>query len=334
MASMRLGSVLLVLCFAAEALSGREADLGKLSLTPQRLKRLKRDRDRQTDRWTAFEHRVLSAQDSPERGLELAVYYAVSGDAGKGREAVDWVLAHPCETLPLSLVSEATEDLQTPGQATRIKALACPDKDHPLAKFGLDDASIPGDEFLLSLRPGQVERPSWQQHVAGLALVNLDPNSRAAQFLQGWAMEDRFTLHDGPGVVYEFLWADPYLPGVSYQNMPPWIYSEAKGVYARADWSADACWLHISDQGRQQEHCPADVFSKPVTFSSLLLLPAEGHCLALPVEGPGTTTLLSNLRPQTKVSYVNGKEKLKAETDVAGLWRVPVGTSGNVCTAR
>ena len=64
----------------------------KLLLTPQRLRRLQRDRERQTVRWLNFENRVESVPESPERGFELALYYAVTHDEKQGREAVQWAL--------------------------------------------------------------------------------------------------------------------------------------------------------------------------------------------------------------------------------------------------
>src|SRR5438270_2219228 len=52
----------------------------RLLLTPKRLKRLQRDRERQTERWINFEKRVNAVPDSPERGFELALYFAVTHD--------------------------------------------------------------------------------------------------------------------------------------------------------------------------------------------------------------------------------------------------------------
>ncbi len=75
-------------------------------------------------------------------------------------------------------------------------------------------------------------------HVAALALVAIDPNLPASQFLQSWALEDTQTLREGPGVAYELLWADPYLPGVGYQNMEPWVYDDHGRLFARANWEA------------------------------------------------------------------------------------------------
>ena len=36
-------------------------------------------------------------------------------------------------------------------------------------------------------------------------------------------------IREGPGVAYEFFWADPYLPGVGYQNLDPWVYDRPGG---------------------------------------------------------------------------------------------------------
>src|ERR1700722_16128286 len=66
----------------------------KLLLNAQRLRRLKRDRERKTVRWVNFENRVNNVPDSPERGFELALYYAITGDEAKGRGAVEWALSH------------------------------------------------------------------------------------------------------------------------------------------------------------------------------------------------------------------------------------------------
>ena len=44
------------------------------------------DRQRQTPRWINFADRIENEPKSPERGFELALFYAVTGDESKGRE--------------------------------------------------------------------------------------------------------------------------------------------------------------------------------------------------------------------------------------------------------
>src|SRR5207244_2745719 len=79
-------------------------------------------------------------------------------------------------------------------------------------------------ELLLGMKSSDLEHPGWMAHAATLALIGLDPNLASSQFLQGWAISDRQMVREGPGVAYEFLWADPYLPGVVYQNSDAWSY--------------------------------------------------------------------------------------------------------------
>ena len=131
----------------------------------------------------------------------------------------------------------AVEFLALVKEATRV------DPRQSSARFFLSLPSL----LLLGLKPARIEHPDWQTHVAALALVSIDPNSDGGQFLQGWAIEDRHTLREGPGVVYELLWADPYLPSVGYQNLDPWFYDDEKGtLIARADWTAKPCWINLT----------------------------------------------------------------------------------------
>src|SRR5689334_3305519 len=55
---------------------------------------------------------------------------------------------------------------------------------------------------------------------AELAMVALDVNAPESQVLQGWLMHDRFILKGTFGAPYEFLWANPYQPGLSYYHVP------------------------------------------------------------------------------------------------------------------
>ena len=54
--------------------------------------------------------------------------------------------------------------------------------------------------FLLSFSPKELQQPGWKTRVAGLMMVNVDPNLQASSFVQGWAMEDPKQQKDGPGV--------------------------------------------------------------------------------------------------------------------------------------
>ena len=354
----------------------------RLLLSARRLKRLQRDRERQTVRWVNFENRVKSVPDSPERGFELALYFAVTNDKPRGLEAVQWASQHPCEKRQVGLILDWVEDLIPEDRQKALSSQSCTPAGGTFTKLRNDvlfgssksvdffsftpeleskltdpkqlyalveyldmvrstkridlresDRQFFGDlpiRFLLSMRPEELEHPSWQAHVAALALVGLDPNLSSSQFLQGWAMEDRYTLQDGPGVAYEFLWADPYLPGVSYQNMDPWLYDANGHLIARTDWTAQACWISIGS-GIQDQKCPADWQAKRMTFGRLTLVPMLNQCVDLPNSPNNQTFMLWKMAPGKALSYEQSDQKESATADKSGLWRVTPNAHGKVC---
>lgn len=349
------------------AAAANAQDAPKWLLTSQRLRRLQRDRERQTVRWSNFKARVQSVPDSPERGFELALYYAVTQDHSRGREAIAWALSHNCDPSQIPFVVDWAGDLMNEGERRKLTG-SCPLADQrsalsSLQNGGFRDARVLYAaceylmtvraaqhtdlrqnapqffsqlpvEFLLSLKPAQIEHPDWMTHIAALALVALDPNLEGSQYLQGWAIEDRQMIREGPGVAYEFLWADPYLPGVGYQNLDPWSYSASGRLFARTNWNADACWIAISAHGIEEENCPAGWREKPARFGGMALIPMTSRCLELPHVDANETVLLWRLKPNESVSYRDGKQQRSIQADAAGLIRLSAGSEGKVCVAR
>ena len=83
---------------------------------------------------------------------------------------------------------------------------------------------------------------------ADLALTAYDANSVEDQFLQGWLMHDRFIMKSAFAVPYEFLWANPYQPGLSYYNAPLSVHDTLLGrLFVRASWNDDAFWAGYFD---------------------------------------------------------------------------------------
>jgi hypothetical protein len=83
---------------------------------------------------------------------------------------------------------------------------------------------------------------------AELAMVAYDANEAENQFLQGWLMQDRFLMRGALGVPYEFLWANPYQPGLSYFHAPLLFHDGTTGnLFARTSWDEDAEWLGYFD---------------------------------------------------------------------------------------
>lgn len=366
----------------------------QLLLTPQRLRRLQRDRERQTVRWINFENRVQSAPDSPERGFELALYYAVTRDQNRAKGAVEWAITHSGERRQTALILDWCNDVISDADRTKLITSAAKasgadanaveqarDALFMAVATGADDQSYKASwgavlsqlkdgrfadprilyaasefldavrttehldlredapnlftkipvEYLLSLRPREVDHPNWRTHIAALAYVSIDPNLAGSQFLQAWAMEDPQMVQDGPGVAYEFLWGDPYLPGVGYQNSDLWLYDPNKRLLARSDWTEKACWVDISAQGVEDVNCPADWRENWVTFGQLTLIPTRAVCTTVPMRKNGEAEIVWGFRPFEGLWFFEGGKVSTAKADAAGLWPVPEKVDGNVC---
>jgi hypothetical protein len=367
----------------------------RLLLTPQRLRRLQRDRERQTVRWLDFEKRVQSVPDSRERGFELALYYAVTHDPERGQAAVQWAAAHRCERRQVALILDWAADLISDSSKQIWLNTKCPAGDDPegwrdalflqiatgedpdalvdkTAKSLLDElqkndwhdgrklytaleylyavrsaersdlreeapqffSSLPS-VLLLSLQPGQVDHPDWHLHIASLALIDLDPNLNSSQYLQGWAIEDRQMVREGEGVAYEFLWGDPYLPGVGYENLDPWSYDSSGELFARTDWEHDACWIHVSAAGVDHENCPPAWQQKPMAFGRLTLIPVRNSCVQVPKRRSDETVIIWKFQPRQTIYYtLNDNGQAPVVADAAGMWKAPANAEGKVCDKR
>ena len=75
-------------------------------------------------------------------------------------------------------------------------------------------------------------------------MVAYDTNALDSQLLQGWLLRDRFIMRGSLGAVYEFLWANPYQPGLNYDQVPLVFHEPYTGeVFARTSWDEDATWI-------------------------------------------------------------------------------------------
>ena len=94
----------------------------RLILTAQRLRLLKRERERESQRWRQFDLLVKGGANLPEPGFALALYYAVSGDDAAGKRAVDWALGKPDDLRQLALVYDWCQPILTPQQSAALAA--------------------------------------------------------------------------------------------------------------------------------------------------------------------------------------------------------------------
>jgi len=315
-------------------------DHPRLFLTPQRLRLLQRERDRESMRWRQFSLLVQAAAELPEPGFALGLYYAVSGDAVMGKRAVSWALGAAADLRQLALVYDWCQPVLTPVQSKALLAKIHKlsdqrtadtieaHRDRVLAIIATADdsqhseegplASIVGQwwkaQFAPKVASGSVtvshyqlfalleilhairdnlkvdlreaageyfrELPKYQvlgnypaplaapeneyripvyqgsaqpdvdhaalARAAGLSVVAYDNNALESQYLQGWLIQDRFMLQGTFGAPYEFLWANPYQPGLSYFQLPILYHDSHSGaLFLRSNWEDDAVWFGL-----------------------------------------------------------------------------------------
>lgn len=320
-------------------------DHPRLFLTPARLRRLRRDRERLTRRWEQFAALVEGRAQFPEPGFAQALYFQITGDEGAARAAVrfaedtgdlrqaaivyDWCQPHSERLRPrLDAARGGIRPRDAAGvRSGALAAVAAGDSAalertvrewwrggiapalnsgteairrgelYPLFELmhalrdntGIDLRESAVSFFeqlpyaqLLSYYPeprtapeGDYRMPAVKgaapglraaeiSRAADLAVIAYDTNSVEGQYLQGFAMYDRFQLATPFGAPYEFLWANPYQPGLSYDLLAPSFYDPTRGrLFLREDWREDAPWvgwfegeLQVSSGGRQRVVAP------------------------------------------------------------------------------
>lgn len=315
------------------------AEHPRLLLRPQRLRLLKRERERSSLRWQRFAALVAGGAPLEEQGFAWALYYRIEGDAEFGKKAIEFALSPAADTRQQAIVFDWCQDLLTQPQSRTLtarleKAITDPPGndtaasvrarvlaaialyDHapnapqrelervvrqwwngrviPALKSGKhviarDDAyplwelmhalrdttnidlresyarffkDFP-TEHLISHYPAIYPAPENEYRIGAavkigepdlraaalsraseLAMVAMDVNAPESQVLQGWLMHDKFILKSTFGAPYEFLWANPYQPGLSYY-LVPLVYHDADfgRLFVRSSWDPDAMWF-------------------------------------------------------------------------------------------
>ena len=424
---MRCISVTLLLVaptlFSQSGEYGVYSDAPRLLLTPQRLRLVGRERERQSLRWQQFDSLVAGGAALPEPGFAWALYYRASGQASWGRKAVEWALSDASDASKdlrqLSLVFDWCGPVMTEAQAQRLGAklerglAAAPSADtrqqgaRVFAAVALADrlpdhgeqvlkpvietwwrggivkglkaggAAIPRDQsyallemlhairdnlkldlredvpeyfkalptdHLVSHYPAPFPAPENEYRVpiyvrdgepdlidaalsraAELAMVAYDSNAAENQFVQGWLMQDRFLMRGGFGIVYEFLWANPYQPGLSYFQMPLVYHNSLTGhVFARTSWDEDATWLGYFDGHLQLfrdgkiQTLRAGAATEPVHVGEAIILTARDQESGR-FRVDSEAVFILNLAPRTHYDVeIDDQELREEETDAGG----------------
>jgi len=389
-------------------------DHPRIFLKPQRLRLLRRERERQSMRWEQFDALVRGGAPLKEPGFALALYYAVTGDKAAGRGAIAWARTGK-DLRQLAIVFDWCQDLlDDPGRrelASRILRLesgparedTASVRDRALAAVAMADQDKDGSERILSdlVRHWWRERtapqltrgerviahdelwaleellhvirdnlridlrdnardyftrlplyeiasyypaplqgrendyyvPAFAQggqpnlerailsRAADLSLVAYDSNAQASQYAQGWVMQDRFMLRDGLGAPYEFLWGNPYQPGLSYYQLPLAYHDETSGaLFLRSSWDDDAKWfglvglrMQLFEDGQVKPVNPAE---GPIQIGNAQVV-AAGQRLRFATRGEATYIVgLAPRRPY--LAEVDDEEMQEFVTDARG----------------
>ena len=160
---------------------------------------------------------------------------------------------------------------------------------------------------------------------AELAMVAYDANALDSQYLQGWLMQDRFLMRSGMGIVYEFMWANPYQPGLSYFQMPLIFHDSTTGhVFARTSWDENATWVGYFDghlqlfRDGQIETLKAGAKIKPLQVAGALVLTADNFD-SLKFQANAEAVFVLSLKPRSPYDVeVDDEELWEVETDSGG----------------
>src|SRR5262245_17598244 len=120
-----LGSVVLIPSLTAQAVEDTldiYTEHPRLFLRPQRLRLLKRERERRTTRWVQFETLMAGKAPMPEMGFAQALYYQVSGDEEAGKQAVRWALGPGTDLRQLALVFDWCQPALSEAQSKTLAA--------------------------------------------------------------------------------------------------------------------------------------------------------------------------------------------------------------------
>jgi hypothetical protein len=399
-------------------------DAPRLFLRPQRLRLLRRERERQSTRWMQFSALLNGGAPMPETGFAEALAFAASADQTAGRKAAEWALGDRTDTRQLALVldwcRDALSEDQRKASVRRLLGTVASDeardvnavRDRVLAAIAVADyqpaateralrsvvehwwreKTAPGlrsgdlgfaqaelyplfeivhairDNLNIDLRedapayfkplplwyvasfyPAPYEAaaneyriPSWTGNgepdlsgaalarAAGLAMVASDTNATETQYAQGFLIADRFIMRDAFGAPYEFLWANPYQPGLAYALLPPEFYDARRGaLFVRSSWNEDARWFGIVgsefqlfEDGRVRvlEMGPAAATPRPLELGSAEVVQWR---VPLRVECGADTLFVVGARPGAKYNVeIEDEEMQEFEADRAGTLRL------------
>jgi hypothetical protein len=160
-----------------------------------------------------------------------------------------------------------------------------------------------------------------------MSLVAYDNNVVESQFIQGWVANDSLQMRSTFASPYEFLWANPYQPGLSYHHMPLRFHDTRAGrLFLRSTWDDDAEWASFVD-GRVQvfedgkiQTAAAGSAEKPAIIGTSALVAGSSNMRWKLKEDYPPAWYIVRLKPsQTYEIEIDDEELAEVTTDRGGI---------------
>ena len=170
-------------------------------------------------------------------------------------------------------------------------------------------------------------REAARSRAAAFSMVAYDNNAEQMQFLQGWLMLDRFLMRSPYGTPYEFMWANPYQPGLSYHYLPQVFHDPLNGrLLLRSSLEDDALWFCQSEGGvqvfrdGQVVNLEREAMNRPLVLGGTIVLPAALAEKFLANEEEPVRFFIVGLKPNARYDIeVDDEELREVETDRGGV---------------
>jgi hypothetical protein len=158
-------------------------------------------------------------------------------------------------------------------------------------------------------------------------MVPFDSNAPESQMLQGWLMHDNFMLRSTFGTPYEFLWANPYHPGLSYYLAPMVFHDEIFGrLFVRSSWDESARWLGFFDGELQLfENGSVTVLNpqlstEPMSVDTAVIFFGKNAQKFQTIVAEDEAAFVLGLKPRTTYQIeVDDQEMAEGNTDSGGI---------------
>lgn len=289
----------------------------------------------------AVRSRVLAAvalfdevPDAPQRELERSVHEWWEGRMAPaltaGRDIIPRDDAYALYELLHVIRDNTNLDLR---ESARVFF-----KDYPIVHLLSYYPAVfpaPENDYYIGAEP-RIDEPDLRlaatSRAADMAMVAFDNNALESQMLQGWVMHDRFLMRSTFAAPYEFLWANPYQPGLSYYHAPmAWHGADSNELFARSSWEDTATWfgffrgvMQVFEDGHVSAVDAAHAAGPVLLGPAAVCFARTSRKFRVTVEAGGAVYLVGLNPGHTYQVEVDDEEMYEADSDRAGILAVEV----------